>query len=103
MTVVYEGGGTSSTEVTTRPPGGTDSLVEPLRGLKGVAPAVRFAFPFDEANEATVPVSAKKRRTKAIKILSNYVVANISNLNLYYHKYLDLLTSIEAESLRCWA
>ena len=71
MTVVYEGGGTSSTEVTTRPPGGTtDSLLEPLRGLKGVALA---APPFDEANEATVPVSANKRRTKAIKILSNYV------------------------------
>ena len=55
MTVVYEGGGTSSTEVTTRPPGGTDSLLEPLRGLKGVA------FPFDEANEPTVPVSVKKK------------------------------------------
>ena len=59
MTVVYDGGGTSSTEVTTRPPGGTtDSLLEPLRGLKGVALA---APPFDEANEATVPVSAKKK------------------------------------------
>ena len=67
MTVVYEGGGTSSTEVTTRPPGGTDSLVEPLRGLKGVAPAVRFAFPFDEANEATVPVSAKKEEQRQLK------------------------------------
>ena len=54
MTVVYEGGGTSSTEVTTSPPGGTDSLLEPLRGLKGVAPAL----PFDEA---TVPVSVKKK------------------------------------------
>ena len=58
MTVVYDGGGTSSTEVTTRPPGGTVSLLEPLRGLKGVALA---APPFDEANEATVPVSAKKK------------------------------------------
>ena len=55
VTVVYEGGGTSSTEVTTRPPGGTDSLLEPLRGLKGVALA---ALPFDEA---TVPVSVKKK------------------------------------------
>lgn len=55
MTVVYEGGGTSSTEVTTRPPGGTDSLLEPLRGLKGVKLA---ALPFDEV---TVPVSVKKK------------------------------------------
>ena len=62
MTVVYEGGGTSSTEVTTRPPGGTDSLLEPLRGLKGVKLA---ALPFDEV---TVPVSVK-RRTKTFKIL----------------------------------
>ena len=44
MTVVYEGGGTSSTEVTTTPPGGIVSLLEPLRGLKGMV----FAPPFDE-------------------------------------------------------
>ena len=61
MTVVYEGGGTSSTEVTTRPPGGTDSLLEPLRGLKGVKLA---ALPFDEV---TVPVSVKKEEQRQLK------------------------------------
>ena len=99
MTVVYEGGGTSSTEVTTRPPGGTtDSLLEPLRGLKGVALA---APPFDEANEATVPVSANKKEQRLLKICQ--ITSPFQNLDLCYHKYLDLLTSIEAESLRCWA
>ena len=44
VTVVYDGGGTSSTEVTTIPPGGTESLFEPLRGLKGML----FVPPFDE-------------------------------------------------------
>ena len=61
VTVVYEGGGTSSTEVTTRPPGGTDSLLEPLRGLKGVALA---ALPLDEV---TVPVSVKKEEQRQLK------------------------------------
>jgi len=54
VTVVYDGGGTSSTEVTTSPPGGIESLFEPLRGLNGVK--ALFAPPFDEV-AGTVPVS----------------------------------------------
>ena len=64
VTVVYEGGGTSSTEVTTSPPGGIDSLLEPLRGLKGVA---LLAPPFDEVKLPT-PVSAREEQRHFSKL-----------------------------------